>query len=449
MESERKGSLDLVSSAPRRLNAWSRFTFLIFIIFVAIVSFVPWTQTVTVQGNLSAYSNMERPQEMHAQINGRIQNWYVNEGDFVKKGKLVLELEDVSPKFMAPDLLRRLDQSREALEKQRQAALDRAGILKKRIAEMTNLVKAAASSADARVSEADNKTLSAEQRAAAAKIARETADLNLKRSRILEAEGLLSLRELELAIQNATETTADLKAAQAEYRETLEARRATKHNREQIDAELVQRLLDTRSQRVSALGEAAKVANELAELELTRSNALQRRVASRVVAPLDGTVVSLKRLGTGEIVHPGDLLFTIVPKTITPAVEMWANSIDAPLLTPGRPVRLLFQGIPAIPLPAWPELMEGTYDGRIKVVDQSASDNGQFRIWVEPDSKRRQWPPKKNVRQGTLVMGWVILNRVPLWYEIWRRFNLFPPDYNSGNITLRDVFLPKAGRPGK
>ena len=438
-----------MSSAPRRLHAWSRFTLLLFIIFFATVSFVPWTQTVTVQGKLSAYSNIERPQEMHAQINGRIQKLHVNEGDSVKKGNLVLELEDVNPKFMAPDLIRRLEQSRKALKRRRQAALDRADILEKGIEEMTKLTKAATSSAEARVSEADNKTVSAEQRTAAAKIAKETADLNLKRSRILEAEGLLSLRELELAIQKAAEAEADLRAAQAELLSTQDARRATEHNREQIDAELVQRLLDTRSKRVSALGEAAKVANELAELELTRSNALQRRIASRVVAPLDGTVVRLKQLGSGEIVHPGDLLFTIVPKTTTPAVEMWANAIDAPLLVPGRPVRLLFQGIPAIPLPAWPELMEGTYNGRIKVVDQSASKNGQFRIWVEPDSKGRPWPPQLHVRQGTQVMGWVILNRVPLWYEIWRRFNLFPPDYETGNITLMDVFLSKTGRPGK
>ena len=449
MEPEKGQSLDLVSSAPRRLHAWSRFTLLIFIVFTATVIFVPWTQTVTIQGTLSAYSNSERPQEMHAQINGRIQNWYVNEGDFVKKGDLVFELEDINPKFMAPDLLRRLEQSSKALKQRRQAILDRADILNRRIEEMTKLAKAATSSAQARVSEADNKTLSAEQRTAGAKIAKETADLNLKRSRILEAEGLLSLRELELAIQKAAEAEADLKGAQAEFRETQEARRATSYDREQIDAELIQRLLDTRSKRASALGEAAKVANKLAELELAQSNALQRRVASRVVAPLDGTVVRLKRLGAGEIVQPGDLLFTIVPKNTTPAVEMWANSIDAPLLKPGRPVRLLFQGIPAIPLPAWPELMEGTYDGRIKVVDQSASDNGQFRIWVEPDGESRKWPPQEHVRQGTQVMGWVILNRVPLWYEMWRRFNLFPPDYGSGNITLKDIFLPKAGRPGK
>ena len=220
-------------------------------------------------------------------------------------------------------------------------------------------------------------------------------------------------------------------------------------NRKHIDAELVQRVLDTRSQRTTALGEAATASKEIADLELTRSNALMRRGASQVIAPLDGTIVRQTRIGSGEIVHPGDLLLTIVPSSATPAIEMWANSLDAPLLKPGRPVRLLFQGVPAIPLPAWPEFMAGTYDGRIQVVDQSASANKQFRLWVVPESDGREWPPSVQVRQGTQVMGWVILNRVPLWYEMWRRFNLFPPDYHTENINISDVLLPKAGRAKK
>lgn len=167
-----------------------------------------------------------------------------------------------------------------------------------------------------------------------------------------------------------------MKAAKAALGGAQEARRALVHNREQINGELLQRLLDTKSKRASALSDAAKASKELADLELTRSIAIQRRIASQVVAPLDGTIVRMTPIGPGEIVHPGDLLFTIVPKSPTPAVEMWADAIDAPLLRPDRPVRLLFQGVPAIPLPAWPELMAGTYDGRIQVVDQSASKNG-------------------------------------------------------------------------
>lgn len=436
-------------NVPRRLLAWAWFAITIFIIFSATLLFVPWTQTVTVQGKLSAYSAIERPQEVHAQINGSLQRWYIHEGDTVKKGDLVLQLGDVNPRFMAPDILKRLDQSREALKRKRQATLERAAILDKSIEEMTYLAKAASSSAGAKVLEAEKKMLSTEQKRISAKIAKKTALLNLQRSKALEAEGLISKRELELAIQSATQGDANLKGAEAELSETHESRAALGHKRNKIDAELVQRLLDAKSKRAAAMGEAARVSKELADLALTRSNALQRQIASKITAPVDGTVVRLTPIGLGEIVHPGDLLLTIVPNDSSPAIEMWANAIDAPLLKPGRPVRILFQGVPAIPLAAWPELMAGTYDGQIKVVDQSASDNGQFRFWVAPETHRRIWPPQSQVRQGTKVKGWVILNRVPLWYEMWRRFNLFPPDYDSGSITFKDVFLPKAGRPSK
>ena len=55
--------------------------------------FVPWTQTITATGQLSAYSPYERPQDIEAQIIGRIKKWHVFEGVRVKQGELILELE--------------------------------------------------------------------------------------------------------------------------------------------------------------------------------------------------------------------------------------------------------------------------------------------------------------------------------------------------------------------
>jgi hypothetical protein len=164
---------------------------------------------------------------------------------------------------------------------------------------------------------------------------------------------------------------------------------------------------------------------------------------------MDGTVVRMARVGAGEIVKQGDSLFTIVPDTAIRAVEMWTEALDAPLLKPGRKVRLLFHGIPAIPLPSWPELMAGTFDGKVLVVDQVSDSQGRFRFWVAPDSESSIWPPQNQVRQGTQVIGWVLLNRVPLWYELWRRVNLFPADYQEQSTYLPETILPKAGRPGK
>jgi multidrug efflux pump subunit AcrA (membrane-fusion protein) len=434
---------------PNYLRKYGRLAIKLLLFFFLIVAFVPWTQTITATGQLSAYSPFERPQDIEAQITGRITKWYVYEGIRVKQGELILELEDVDPNFMAPELLSLLEQSKAALEQSRKAALERVDQLDKRIKEMNNLVKAAVPSAEARVSEANNKVRAAEQRIVAAKVAVDTAELNVDRHRQLASQGLVSQRELELAIQGAIASKAEQQAAEAMLKEAQQGMKALSFGRDQINADVLQRLLDAEASRAGALADAARATDQLAALELRLSNATQRRAASRILSPIDGTVVRMAQVGAGETVRQGDKLLRISPLSADKAVEMVADGLDAPLLNPGRKVRLLYYGIPAIPLPAWPELMSGTYGGIIKVVDQVDDGKGNYRFWVVPDPEDRPWPEQAHVRQGTKVMGWVILNRVPLWYELWRRFNLFPPDYQEGPPSLLDTLLPRAGRGTK
>lgn len=434
---------------PERLKFSSRLAVKLVLLFLLTIAFVPWTQTITVTGQLSAYTPYERPQDVEAQITGRIKKWHIFEGIRVKEGDLILELDDYDPNFMSPDLLSLLEQRKKALTEARQAALGRAEQLDKRIKEMQNLVKAAVPSAQARVIEAESKVREAHQRVEAAKIAVATAELNVDRHKQLADQGLVSQRELEVAIQGAIATKADLKGAQANLRAAEQAMKALSFGREQVSAEVLQRLLDAEASRDASIAEAGKAADQLADISLRMSNAEQRRKASHILAPIDGTVVRMAATGVGETVRPGDKLVKISPASADKAVEMTADGIDAPLLNVGRKVKLLFYGIPAIPLPAWPELMAGTYVGVIKVIDQVDDGKGNFRFWVVPDPNEKPWPPQEHVRQGTKVMGWVILNRVPLWYELWRRFNLFPPDYQEGPPSLIDTLLPKAGRGAK
>jgi multidrug resistance efflux pump len=434
---------------PERLKFSSRLAIKLVLLFLLIIAFVPWTQTITVTGQLSAYTPYDRPQNVEAQITGRIKKWHIFEGVRVKQGDLILELDDYDPNFMSPDLLSLLEQRRKALTESRQAALARAEQLDKRIKEMQNLVKAAVPSAQARVIEAENKVREAYQRIEAAKIAAATAELNVDRHKQLAEQGLVSQRELEMTIQAAIATKADLTGAQANLKAAEQGMKALSFGRDQISAEVLQRLLDAEAARDASVGEAAKATDQLADISLRMSNAEQRRAASRILAPVDGTVVRMTQAGAGETVRPGETLVSISPASADKAVEMTADGIDAPLLNVGRKVKILFYGIPAIPLPAWPELMAGTYVGEIKVIDQLDDGKGNFRFWVVPDPAEKPWPPQEHVRQGTKVMGWVILNRVPLWYEIWRRFNLFPPDYQERPPSLIDTLLPKAGRGAK
>ena len=434
---------------PERLRSSSRFAIGLLLLCLVIIAFVPWTQTITVNGQLSAYAPFERPQDIEAQITGRIKKWHIYEGVRVKKGDLILELDDYDPNFMSPDLLALLEQRRQALDESRKAALARAEQLDRRIKEMQNLVKSAVPSAQARVIESENKVREAYQKVEAAKIAVATAELNMDRHTKLAKQGLVSQRELELTIQSAVATKAELEGAQANLKGAEQAMKALIFGRDQVNAEVVQRLLDAEAAREASIGEAAKATDQLADVSLRISNTEQRRLAGRILSPIDGTVVKMAQAGAGETVRPGDKLVKISPASVDKAIEMVADGIDAPLLNVGRKVRILFYGIPAIPLPAWPEIMAGTYGGVIKVIDQVDDGKGNFRFWVVPDPDDRTWPPQEHVRQGTKAMGWVILNRVPLWYELWRRFNLFPPDYQEGSPSLVDTLLPKAGRGAK
>jgi multidrug efflux pump subunit AcrA (membrane-fusion protein) len=446
--SSRLQSWELVQVPPylRRYGWWA---VRILVLGFLLLMFVPWTQTITVTGQLSAYSPYERPQDIEAQITARLKKWHVLEGVRVKQGELILELEDIDPSFMAPELLSLLDQQKVALEQTRKASLDRAVQLEKRIGEMENLVKAAVPSAEARVRESENRVRAAEQRIIAAKVAYDTAELNVDRHRQLSTQGLVSQRELELTIQAAIGSKAELKAAEALLKEAQQNMKGLSFGKEQVSADVIQQLLHAEAMRAEALAAAATAADQLASISLRLSNATQRRIYSRIVAPIDGTVVKMAQVGAGETVRQGEKLVRISPTSADKAAELVADGIDAPLLNPGRKVRLLFYGIPAIPLPAWPELMAGTFGGVIKVVDQVDDGKGNYRFWVVPDPDDRPWPEQSHVRQGTKVMAWVILNRVPLWYELWRRFNLFPPDYQEGPPSLLDTLLPKAGRGAK
>jgi multidrug efflux pump subunit AcrA (membrane-fusion protein) len=434
---------------PERLRFSSRLAIKLVVLFILVIAFVPWTQTITVTGQLSAYSPYERPQDVEAQITGRIKKWHILEGVRVKQGDIILELDDYDPTFMAPDLLALLEQRKKALEETRKAAIARAEQLDKRIGEMRNLVKAAVPSASARVLEADNKVREAYQKAEAARIAVATAELNVDRNKQLAAQGLVSQRELEVSIQAAIATKADLSGALANVKAAEQSMKASSFGRDQVSAEVLQRLMEAEAAHDAAVAESARAADQLADVSLRQSNAIQRRQASRILAPIDGTMVRMSQAGIGETVRPGEKLFRISPTSTDKAIEMVADGLDAPLLNVGRKVRILFYGIPAIPLPAWPELMAGTYGGVIKVVDQVDDGRGNFRFWVVPDTEERPWPPQEHVRQGTKAMGWVVLNRVPLWYELWRRFNLFPPDYQERPPSLIDTLLPKAGRGAK
>lgn len=153
---------------------------------------------------------------------------------------------------------------------------------------------------------------------------------------------------------------------------------------------------------------------------------VSRQRSMQVEATRAGTVLRLVANGPGEFVKAGDVLARLVPDTASRAVELWVSGNDAPLITPGRQVRLQFQGWPAVQFVGWPSVAVGTFGAEVAFVDATDDGEGNFRVLVVPTGGE-EWPDARYLRQGVRANGWVLLNRVSVAFELWRQLNGFPP----------------------
>jgi hypothetical protein len=121
------------------------------------------------------------------------------------------------------------------------------------------------------------------------------------------------------------------------------------------------------------------------------------------------------------------MLLEVVPSVKDYAVELFIDPMDQVLIDTGQEVRFIFDGYPAIVFSGWPKNSYGTFVGKIKTIETNSQGDGTFRIMVVPKNDYRLWPP--SLRLGTAAQGFALLKDVPVWYELWRNINGFPPDY--------------------
>jgi hypothetical protein len=158
-----------------------------------------------------------------------------------------------------------------------------------------------------------------------------------------------------------------------------------------------------------------------------------------VEAPRDGIVMSVSAT-EGTYLKPGTPICVVIPETEDRFVEVWVDGMDMPLITPrqqgpggsvvrGSLARLQFEGWPAIQFVGWPSVAIGTFGGEVISIDAADDGRGRFRIIIAPEHLRgdEAWPGTQFLRQGVRANAWVLLRQVPLWFELWRQLNGFPP----------------------
>lgn len=284
-----------------------------------------------------------------------------------------------------------------------------------------------------------------EQAVTVAKRTRDVANANFRMESKLMNDGLTSeltflQAERQKDVAKAEELRAKLAllAAQEEV-EALSADVAKVGN----DASAS--ISSAKASKQSAEAEVASAQRDLEDMKIR----IARQETQEVTAPCDGTVFRiLANCATGgSFVKSGERLLVLVPEIKGKrkrTVELFFDGNDAPqvmtymmqtLQNPEAPdidVRLQFEGWPAIQTIGWPNLARGTFPGKVVFVDQHDDGKGRFRVLVEPDADNPDvWPSEFELRQGARAKGWVLLNEVPLGYEMWRRFNGFPPVLDS------------------
>lgn len=96
----------------------TRLVVVFFLFLLIFLIAIPWQQTADGSGKVMAYLPQDRVQNIHATVSGRIKQWFVREGSFVKKGDPILEIIDIDPNYMA-----RLKTEYDAVKSQYDAAV--------------------------------------------------------------------------------------------------------------------------------------------------------------------------------------------------------------------------------------------------------------------------------------------------------------------------------------
>ena len=383
--------------------------------------FVPWTQNVSGEGRVIAYSPVERETPVRAPMDGRVVQWHVNEGEQVQEGQLIAEMADNDP-----NLLERLGRARDAVQAQERAMRSAIRVARQQVTALEEARSAALGSARFEVRIAEDQRESKRQSLIAARAKSATADINLTRQEKLNRDQLASDRDLELAKLAAATASAELDGARAGLSAAERKVRAAETKLAEIDQKNRARIEKARGELAKLEAEGEKIVASIAHAETK----LSRQHQMRIVAPRAGRILSMTARAGTEFVKAGQSLAVLVPDTSRRAVEIWVDGNDAPLIGRGRHARLQFEGWPVVQFVGWPSVAIGTFGGEVAFVAPAARGDGKFRVVIVPDGDE-PWPDPAYLRQGVRVRGWVLLNRVTVAFELWRQLNGFPPATQS------------------
>jgi adhesin transport system membrane fusion protein len=391
--------------------------------------FLPWQQNINGTGTVTALAPEDRPQTVQSAIAGRIINWKVREGQFVSAGDTILTLAEVKDEYFDPELLTRIQEQVSAKQGAILATETKIQALDQQIQALEESLGFSLSKARNKLEQARLKVYSDSADFEAEKVQLEIYKRQFAGYENLYANGLVSLTDYEKRRQALQQSTAKLVSVENKLLASRNELQNASIELSSLQAEYTEKISKARSDRSSTVAYLADAESEYSKLRNKFANVQVRTNQYNLVAPQDGYIVKALKAGIGETIKEGESVVTVMPNTPTLAVELYVRAMDVPLLDKGDQVRLEFDGWPALQFSGWPSVSVGTFGGIIEVIDYVNSQGGKYRILVSPDPNDEPWP--EQLRIGSGVYGWAMLKEVPVWYEIWRQLNGFPPSLDA------------------
>lgn len=398
-----------------------------------IIMFLPWTQNIRTHGMVTTLRPNERPQTIHSVIAGRIEKWYVQEGDLVNKGDTIVFISEVKDDYFDPELLSRTQNQKELKEQTVNSYGDKILALDSQIKALTKQRALKFQQAQIKLQQAVLKTEKDSIGNVTAIINTQTASLQYKRFQELYKEGLKSLTDLEnrnLKWQKAKAYEIEAKNKWLSSKNGLIDAKVELYS---VKAKFDSDLAKASSDKFTALTSKYDSEASVTKLENQFSNYTRRNSFYYITAPQTGYITKSIQSGIGETLKAGQALISIMPSVYNLAVELYVEPIDLPLLEIGNEIRIQFDGWPAIVFSGWPNVSTGTYSGEIYAIDKFIGENGKYRVLAQPAPDEVQWPDALRFGSGTSNL--ILLKDVSIWYELWRKINGFPPDFYKSKST--------------
>jgi multidrug resistance efflux pump len=400
-------------------------------VIIVLVLFLPWTQNIRSNSKVTALKPNQRPQTIQSIIAGRIEKWYVQEGQFVKKGDTILFMSETKSEYLDPNLIDNTDQQLKSKEFAVKSYMEKVKANDNQIDAMTNARKLKYEQAENKLIQAKLKAKIDSTELTAAQVNYKIAKEQLVRMEELYKEGLKSLTELETRRLKLQETQAKVISQENKYITSKNEILNAKIELQSINADYLDKISKSEADKFATLSNMYDAEATVTKLQNQFVNYSIRSGMYYILAPQDGYITQAIQSGIGETIKEGDEIISIMPSDYELAIEMFVEPMDIPLLEIGQHVQIQFDGWPAIIFSGWPGISYGTYGGTIVAINNFTNENGKYRVLVSHDKNYPAWP--KEIRIGAGARSMTLLKEVSVWYELWRQINGFPADYYKKN----------------